>query len=673
MSASDPRPLPLRIRLPFGSEEEFIEKYGSNVARGGVFVATHALKPEGALLAFELVLADGQRLLRGEGVVQKVQVDEGGGRAGMTLRFTRLDSRSKALVDRLVAARLGLSGGPPELEAEPATRPSPPQPPPAPVRSLPDQELVLGIDLGTTNSRVAIFQQGASSLLPLSEEAGRFALPSVVGMDQQGRFLAGARAKAQLLADPESTVFGAKRLLGRRAGSRQVKELARRLPFRVAQDAGGDAGVELGGRVRGVAELMALLLGELKQAAQQQLGVEVRRAVICVPAYFNDRQRSAMLAAGQLAGLEVLRLLNEPSAVALAIGYGRGLARKRLLVYDLGGGTFDASVVQLTGDELEVVSTGGDSFLGGLDFDLRLAERLSHSLSEEERAQLERSVHSAQRLREAAEQAKIALSEEELTQLQLSLPLTRPDGAPVALCTQLTRGALEELTGDLVERTVEVTLAVLSAARLSPAGLDEVVLVGGQSRAPLVRRRVVESLGRPLRAGVDPQGAVALGAAIFGHLLSQKERGKTGIGLSEVLSEPIGIATRGGGVRWVLERNTRLPAEKSLWLPIQGGQQLSIAVLQGSSLRAEENEYLGVLHAQAEKSGELALRFAVDPDGRLNVSCLAPGGKRSQLSLATAMASDEVQKRLLAEAPLPGEDSAPAGGLLKGIRRLFGG
>ena len=372
MSSSDPKLIPLRIRLPYSSEEEFLEKYGSNVARGGVFIATRALKPEGTALSFEFVLADGARLLRGEGVVQKTQVDEGGGRSGMTVRFSRLDARSKALVDRVIARRLGVIPRPPE---EPGGEPKAPPAAPAPALLSPEQKFrrrqsllevpvatapatqagpdhILGIDLGTTNCRAAVYQEGAARMVPFDKDGRTFAIPSVVALDDKDRVLVGLRAKAQTLVDPMHTVFGAKRLMGRRARSRKIRELSKRFPYAIVPDAEGDAGVQLRGKTFTLPEIAAMLLSSVKASAQEMLGREVTRAVLCVPAYFNDHQRAAMLQAGRLAGLKVLRILNEPSAVSLAFGYGKGLARKRVLVYDLGGGTFDASVVELTGDDL---------------------------------------------------------------------------------------------------------------------------------------------------------------------------------------------------------------------------------------------------------------------------------------------------------------------------------
>lgn len=709
---SDPAatPVPLRIRLPYGSEDEFIERYGTNVARGGVFIATRSIKPEGTLLHFEFILSDGTRLLRGEGVVVKAQVDEGGTRAGMTLRFTKLDARSKALVDRVIAHRSGTE--PVEAPAQvnavetqaqtpiPAAAPlrptAPPQrisgstpvptasqsglhrrqPPPEPDRPPPavatTEEVVLGVDLGTTNSRAAVFVDGAPKLLPMSPDGRSFSLPSVVALDEKERFLVGPRAKAQILIDPVNTVFGAKRLMGRRARSRHVRDLGKRFPYKIVSDPEGDAGVELRGKVFSLPEIAARLLGALKDQAQTQIGRVIKRCVLCVPAYFNDHQRSALLQAGRLAGLEVMRIFNEPSAVALAYGYGRGLARKRVLVYDLGGGTFDASIVEITGDDLEVVATGGDNFLGGMDFDSRVADELGRTLEHDAHVPPDGSVHSLQRIRDAAEQAKITLSDVERTPVHVPFASTLPDGSPVDLRTELTRQTLEGLTIDLVDRTVETTHAVLQAANLTTQSIDEVLLVGGQSLAPLVHRKMEEALGRPTRSDVDPHGAVALGAAILGHALIRQEKGRSGVAVSEILSLPIGIGLRGGTMRKVLDRNTRLPAEKTLGLSVSAGVPLGVAIFQGDATVAEENEYLGCLQLAPDKSGEANLRFMLSPDGILQVYATGPGA-RAEVAMATGDASDEVRQALWANAPLPGESESPKeGGLLGGIKKLFG-
>ncbi len=669
---------PLRIRLPFATEEEFIEKYGQHVARGGIFIATKGAKPEGTLVSFDLILTDGTKLMRGEGSVQKVSTDEQPGRSGMLVRFERVDARTKALIDRIIAVRAGVA----KTEAPPIPpSPSAPEPAPMPMAPAPTlkkgapllaDDVVLGIDLGTTTCRAAMFVEGAARLVTIPSERS-VAMPSIIAFDPtRQKLLVGSAAKQFRVDHPESAVSGFKRLMGRRARSKKIKELRQRYSFTLEPDPEGDVGAELGGRVYSMAELAAELLKELKNAAQESLGRELSRCVMCVPAWYNDHQRSAVLSAAKLAGLETLRVLNEPSAVALAFGYGRGLARKRVLVYDLGGGTFDASVVEITGDDLEVVSTGGDNFLGGLDFDERLADAMISTLPAGPKQRLLASRMIVERVRGAAEVAKISLSEKTEAPVHVPFATTDDQGQPMALRVDVERSFLEHATKDLVERTAEVTQVVLETANLTAQSLDEVLMVGGQSRAPAVRRRLNALLGREARSDVDPQGAVALGAALLGHSMVMREKGKQGVSLSEVLSAPIGVAVKGGAMRRVLERNTRLPAEKTLQVPVQANLPIAIAVFQGSNSRADENDYLGAITAASDRPGDLSLRFSVTADGRLTLSATTPTGKNVEMTFATSEASDDVQAKLLAEAPLPGEDDVKAKGLLTGIKRLFG-
>jgi len=673
--------VPLRIRLPFATEPEFIERYGANVERGGIFIATRGPKPEGTEISFEIVLANGDRLMRGEGVVQTVRQDESPGRSGMVVRFVRLEPRTKALIDRICAARDGVPPAAAEPVAAPPSEPLPPPPPPARPSAPPPpppakkplslaDDVVMGIDLGTTTCRAAVFLDGAPRLVPVGGTS-QFVLPTVVALNGGGAPVVGHSAKGLLVSSPQNAAAGFKRVMGRRARSKQIRELAGRCAFTLAADPEGDAGVELGGRTWSAPELAALLLKELKGATSELLGREVTRAVLCVPAWYTDHQRAAMLEAGKLAGLDVLRILNEPSAVALAFGYGKGLARKRLLVYDLGGGTFDASVVEMTGDDLEVVSTGGDNFLGGVDFDQRLADALIDREGQASRDAIRGNRASLQRVRDAAESAKISLSDAEKAHVSLRFVATDAAGKPVDIEADVPRSWLEQLTTDLVERTCEITKVVLETARIPATSVDEVLLVGGQSRAPLVKKRLEALLGKPARSDVDPQGAVALGAALLGHSLVQRERGKQGVTLSEVLSAPIGVAVKGGGFRRVLERNTRLPADKTLELPVGADTPVQLAVFQGTASRAEDNEYLGALHVVPEKAGDLSVRFAVSSDGRLDLSAAGPGGK-ARISFSTADASDEIRAAILAAAPLPGEEDAGRKGLLSGLKKLFG-
>ncbi|HVG59720.1 MAG TPA: TIGR02266 family protein [Hyalangium sp.] len=812
-----PKLLPLRIRLPYATEEEFIDKYGSNVGRGGIFIATKALKEEGTAIAFEFVLADGTRLLRGEGVVAKSQVDEGGGRSGMTVRFVKLDSQSKALIDRVVARRSGEPLPPAPEEQSPAPTPAPaaapqapqpvapppglvrrnsqplpaprepkaptmqmwtvptkpadeppaaaprpsaappptaprpstsikpiaapaptaappppaaprhstslkavppaqtspappvareppapssppeprpseeqkpsPQPPESPRTDLPSSpsedprrgssrrrtvldlpasppvapsapEVVLGIDLGTTHARVAVFHEGAVRLIPTGGSDAR-GIPSVLAVDASGQLLAGTAALAEAERAPRHAATGLKRLLGLRARSPRLRSLVG-LPFSVAADPRGDAGIELRGRIIPVSEFATQLLRELKSAASTLLGREATRAVLCVPAYFDARQRAILREASDRAGLQILRVLNAPSAATLAYGHERGLARKRVLVVDLGGGGLEVSVIQVTGDDLEVVTTGSDPTLGGLDFDARIAEALMGELRSPGAPSPEPSLDWGS-LRAAAETAKVLLSEQEEAPVRLR---EHPEFT-------LSRERVEALTADLAQRVTEATREVLESSSLTPQGLDAVVLVGGQSRAPLVRRRLEESLGIPVRSDVDPLGAAALGAALLGHSLLEIETGKPGATVSDVLSMPLGVAERGGTLRRVFERNTRLPADKTLVLPVTPGP-LSLALFQGASALAAESEYLGALHFQVERAGEAEIHFSLSQDGILSLGATLPGTKRQPVTLATEELDDTAREALIARSPFATETKEPPTGLLSGLRKLFG-
>lgn len=528
------------------------------------------------------------------------------------------------------------------------------------VAALP--EVVLGIDLGTSQARVAVHHQGTLQLIPLGEARS---LPALIAVDASGQLLVGAAARAEAERSPRHAIHGLRRFLGLRARSPLVRALGGPLPFPISTGPHGDASIELQGRGHRLPELAAQLLRELKSATTAFLGHEATRAVLCVPAHFDDRQRAAMREAGALAGLDVLRILNAPSAAALAFGHERGLARKRLLVVELGGGGLDVSVVQLTGDDLEVITTGGDPTVGGMDFDARIAEALASELQAQG---LPRPEHPADwlPLLTAAEAAKVALSERD----EVSFPLPGA-AAPFSL----NRERLEALTADLVQRITLVVRHVLESSALSPQGLDEVLLLGGQGRSPLVRRRLEESLGVPVRADRESTHeathSVALGAALLGQGLLDAAAGKPGATVSEVLSVPIGVAERGGTLRRVLERNTRLPAEKTLVLPVTPGP-LTLALFQGPSPVAAENEYLGTLAFTIERQGEAEVHFSLSQDGILSLAATLPGVKRHAVTLALDMPEDAELEAVMSRSPLEGEPEARPSGLLSGLRKLFG-
>jgi molecular chaperone DnaK len=561
----------------------------------------------------------------------------------------------------------------PALEPEPAPEPEPtPEPAPvedakerlrallaAPIRASPP-EVVLGIDLGTCWARVAVFREGKAQLIPFGERSG---LSTLVAVDDTGHLLVGEAARARAEHSPRSATSGLHRLLGLRLLSPQLRALDGLLPFPVIAGPQGEACAELRGRPVSPVESTTLLLRELKAAASHSLGYEAHRAVLCVPAFFNARQRAAVRQAGAQAGLTVLRVLNAPSAAALAFGHGRGLARKRVLVVDVGGGSLEVSVVQLTGDDLEVITTGGDPTLGGMDFDARLAEALVSELSQLGKPRPEHLLDWGP-VRAAAEAAKVALSEHEQTPFPLAAtPAPEP----------LTRERLEALTADLVQRLTLTVRQVLESCALSPQGLDAVLLVGGQGCAPLVRRRLEESLGVPVAAGVEPLGSAALGAALLGQGLLDFESGKPGVTVAEVLPLPLGVAERTGSVRRVLERNTPLPASKTLGIPLGAPGPLALAFFQGDAPAAMDHELLGTLELEVERPGEAEVHFDLSADGALGLSVTLPGSRRQEVELASAYLEDSALEAMIARSPLAGEpETRPGGGLLSGLRKLFG-
>ncbi|MCP3164469.1 TIGR02266 family protein [Myxococcus sp. QH3KD-4-1] len=529
----------------------------------------------------------------------------------------------------------------------------------APSTSPSVPEVVLGIDLGTSHARVAVFHEGVARLVPLPGTDGN-ELPALVAVDGNDELLVGPSAQVEAMRAPRRAAHGLMRLLGLRARSPRLRALAPQLPFPVAADPSGDACVELGGRLVAPTLFTALLLRELKHAATTFVGRKATRAVICAPTHFTDRQRAALRDAATLAGLDAQRILTAPAAAALAHGHGRGLARKRVLVVDLGGGGLGVCVVQVTGDDLEVITTGGDPMVGGLDFDSRIAEALASDLAAQGIPRPEHLLDWGH-LRTAAETAKVALSERE----QVEVPLSSGTVPP------LTRERMEALTADLAQRVTSVVREVLDSNALSPQGLDAVLLVGGQGRTPLVRRRLEESLGVPVRDDVDARGAVALGAALLGHGILLAEGGKPAASVSEVLSAPIGVAERGGTLRRVLERTTRLPAGKTLVIPVAPGP-LELALFQGASPLAAENEYLGRLSLNVERAGEVELHFALTADAALSLEATLPGVRRQPVSLSLEDLDDAAREALVARSPLIGEPEARPGGLLSGLKKLFG-
>ncbi|GMU09686.1 TIGR02266 family protein [Corallococcus caeni] len=533
--------------------------------------------------------------------------------------------------------------------------------PVVPVTTPAAAEVVLGIDVGTSHARVAALINGVATPIPIPGTDGA-GIPSVIAVASSGELQVGAAALVEAARAPRRAAVGLKRLLGVRARSPNLRWLSPQLPFPIATDLHGDAGVELGGRIVAPTLLTAMLLRELREAATTFLGRKVTRAVLCAPSHFTERQRAALREAATMAGLDVPRVLTNSAAAALAYAHGRGLARKRVLVVDLGGGGLEVCVVQVTGDDLEVVTTGGDPTLGGMDFDGRIAEALVSDLSEQGHPRPEHLLDWGP-LRTLAESTKETLSTKD------SVDVTLPSGPGPTL----DRERVEALTADLAQRVVSVTREVLESNALSPQGLDAVLLVGGQSRAPLVRRRLEESLGVPVRDDdVDARTAVVRGAALLGHALLLSETGKPAASVSEVLTAPIGVAEDAGTFRRVLERNTRLPTAKTLVIPVTAPGPLALALFQGTAATAVENEWLGALTLTVERPGEVEVHLELSTDGTLAFSATLPGAKRQPVVLATEDLDDASREALIARSPFHTEPEARPSGLLSGLKKLFG-
>nr|MDA8387217.1 molecular chaperone DnaK [Nitrospiraceae bacterium] len=414
----------------------------------------------------------------------------------------------------------------------------------------------IGIDLGTTNSVVAVVMGGEPVVIPNQE--GSRTTPSVVAFTDKGERLVGQIAKRQAITNPENTIFSIKRLMGRKFGSPEAKHAMERLPYKIAAAANGDAHVEVRGKNYSPPEISAMILQKLKQAAEDYLGEPVTDAVITVPAYFDDSQRQATKDAGRIAGLNVLRIINEPTAAALAYGLEKKKEEK-IAVYDLGGGTFDISILEIGEGVIEVKSTNGDTYLGGDDFDMRIMDWMVEEFRKESGIDLKKDRMALQRLKEAAEKAKIELST--AMETEINLPFVTADATgPKHLLMKLSRSKLEQITGDLIERTIGPCKLALKDAALDAGKMDEVILVGGQTRTPKVQQTVQGFFGKEPNKTVNPDEVVAVGAAIQGAVLKGEVKE---VLLLDVTPLSLGIETLGGIFTKMIERNTTIPTKKS--------------------------------------------------------------------------------------------------------------
>jgi len=516
----------------------------------------------------------------------------------------------------------------------------------------------IGIDLGTTNSVVAVVIGGEPVVIPNQE--GQRTTPSVVAFTDKGERLVGQVAKRQAVTNPENTIFSIKRLMGRKYNSQEVQEAKKRLPYKIVEAPNGDAHVEVMGKRYSPPEISAMILQKLKQAAEDYLGESVTEAVITVPAYFDDSQRQATKDAGRIAGLNVLRIINEPTAAALAYGLDKKKEEK-IAVYDLGGGTFDISILEIGEGVIEVRATNGDTYLGGDDFDIRIMDWLIDEFKKQEGIDLRKDRMALQRLKEAAERAKIELSSAMETEINLPF-ITADASGPKHLLMKLTRARFEQLVDDLIQKSFEPCKKALSDAGLSTSQIDEVILVGGQTRTPKVQSSVQEFFKKEPNKTVNPDEVVAIGAAIQAAILKGEVKE---VLLLDVTPLSLGIETLGGVFTKIIERNTTIPTKKSQIFTTAADNQtaVTIKVYQGEREMAADNKLLGVFELVGIPPAprgipQIEVTFDIDANGILHVSAkdLATGKEQSIRITASSGLSEEEIKKMVREAEAHAEE-----------------